>query len=396
MNRILIFGNAGSGKSTLARRLSTELAIPHLDLDQLAWAAPGLRKSLSDSAQDIRAFIAANPAWVAEGCYGDLLELILPHAEEIRFLNPGVEACVANCLARPWEPDKYSSRDEQDSRLAFLINWVRDYETRNDEYSLARHRTLFDTFPGAKREFTSANSYTLREAGASVDSVTRYSASGGAGMMNKVRQYIRSRVRNPVTWFAVPVIGAWTVSAATGLAPYQMLSLLGFVFAGMEWWALALWWRANRRNRAHAVQLTPALDRWKIVVLVLIAATTLVLDLWVGSPTMTLLRLGLGVFGISSIITLWYAWSRPIVIADSGILVGIETVPWTDVRRIVWADAGRVRIDLAAPSYFYGAKITVAVSLIDTAAINALLPDSIERVGSPERPNSAPPALDRV
>lgn len=155
MNRIVILGNSGSGKSTMARRLSGELGIPHLDLDQLAWTAPGIRKPLSESAREIEAFMAANPSWIAEGCYGDLLELVVPHALEMRFLNPGTEACVAHCLARPWEPDKYSSKEEQDSRLAFLLDWVRAYESRTDEYSLARHRSLFDAFPGPKREFAS-------------------------------------------------------------------------------------------------------------------------------------------------------------------------------------------------------------------------------------------------
>lgn len=159
MKRILIFGNSGSGKSTMARRLSSELGVPHLDLDQLAWTSPAVRKPLSDSAQEIHAFTAANPAWVAEGCYGDLLEHILPQATEVRFLNPGTEACVGNCLVRPWEPDKYPSKAEQDARLAFLIDWVREYELRTDEYSLARHRALFERFPGAKREFTGLDPY---------------------------------------------------------------------------------------------------------------------------------------------------------------------------------------------------------------------------------------------
>lgn len=142
----------------MARRLADELRIPHLDLDQLAWSTPGVRKLLSESAREIKAFTSANSAWVAEGCYGDLLELIVPHASEMRFLNPGTEACVANCLARPWEPEKYASKAEQDAKLAFLIDWVREYESRTDEYSLARHRALFDAFPGAKREFTSLDS----------------------------------------------------------------------------------------------------------------------------------------------------------------------------------------------------------------------------------------------
>ncbi len=163
VKRIVIFGNSGSGKSTMARHLSGELGVPHLDLDQLAWSAPGVRKPLSESARQIQAFTAANPAWVAEGCYGDLLELVLPQALEVRFLNPGTEACVANCLARPWEPEKYSSKEEQDSRLAFLIDWVREYESRTDEYSLTKHRALFDAFHGAKREFAGLDSYTWNQ-----------------------------------------------------------------------------------------------------------------------------------------------------------------------------------------------------------------------------------------
>jgi adenylate kinase family enzyme len=153
MHRIVIFGNSGSGKSTMARQLSHELNIPHLDLDQLAWISPGVRRPTSESAEAIQLFAAEHPRWVAEGCYADLLEVLLPHATELRFLNPGIEACVANCRARPWEPDKYSSKEEQDARLEFLIQWVRDYEVRRDEYSLYRHRRLLEQFRGKKREY---------------------------------------------------------------------------------------------------------------------------------------------------------------------------------------------------------------------------------------------------
>lgn len=158
MQRILIFGNSGSGKSTMARAISQEFGIAHLDLDQLAWTSPGVRRPIVESAADIRSFAAKHPEWVAEGCYADLLEIILPVATELRFLNPGIEACVANCRARPWEPVKYASKQEQDARLEFLIQWVREYETRNDEYSLRRHRELFDRYSGSKREWTDQHS----------------------------------------------------------------------------------------------------------------------------------------------------------------------------------------------------------------------------------------------
>jgi len=139
----------------MARALVAELGIPHLDLDSLAWSTPGVRKPLDESAAAIRAFVAANPDWVIEGCYGDLLEVAMPAATEVRFLNPGAEACVANCRARPWEPEKYPTRAAQDAMLELLIEWVRDYETRTDEYSVARHRELYQRFSGRKVEITS-------------------------------------------------------------------------------------------------------------------------------------------------------------------------------------------------------------------------------------------------
>jgi adenylate kinase family enzyme len=152
MHRIVLFGNSGSGKSTMARVLSKERSLPHLDLDSLAWSSMAVRRSVADSARLIRDFLDANSEWVIEGCYADLLELVLPHATEVRFLNPGTEVCVGRCRARPWEPEKYPSKEAQDERLEFLLQWVREYETREDEYSLARHRELFDTFRGPKRE----------------------------------------------------------------------------------------------------------------------------------------------------------------------------------------------------------------------------------------------------
>jgi adenylate kinase family enzyme len=157
MQRVLIFGNSGAGKSTLARQLAAERGLAALDLDSLAWqpGMPPRRRPLAESAAAVRAFTALHPSWVVEGCYSDLLELALPECTELVFLNPGVDACVAHCIARPWEPHKYTSKAEQDARLPLLLDWVRDYETRDDEFSLRSHRRLYDHFAGLKRELRS-------------------------------------------------------------------------------------------------------------------------------------------------------------------------------------------------------------------------------------------------
>lgn len=97
-------GNSGSGKTTLARSVSRRLGIAHPDLDRLAWDPGPRRREFEESVREILRFLRANRSWVIEGCYGDLIELAVPACDKMRFLNPGVEVCVDNCRARPWEP----------------------------------------------------------------------------------------------------------------------------------------------------------------------------------------------------------------------------------------------------------------------------------------------------
>ncbi len=157
--RVVILGNSGAGKSTLAKQLAAdrprcEHGLAHLDLDTLAWlpVTPPQRAPLEDSLAKLAAFTGAHDRWVIEGCYADVLEHAAARCTELVFLNPGVEVCIAHCRARSWEPHKYPSKAAQDETLAMLIDWVRAYETRDDEFSLRAHRALFDRFTGAKRE----------------------------------------------------------------------------------------------------------------------------------------------------------------------------------------------------------------------------------------------------
>ena len=154
--RVLVFGNSGSGKSTYAHALAARERIPHLDLDTIVWE-PG-RIAVVRAADAIRAsldaFVAANPNWVIEGCYGELVEAAAATATELVFLNPGLQACLANNAGRPWEPHKYASLEQQNSMLANLQAWVADYYQRTDHWSYAAHRRIFDEYRGPKTEHT--------------------------------------------------------------------------------------------------------------------------------------------------------------------------------------------------------------------------------------------------
>jgi adenylate kinase family enzyme len=153
MKKIIVFGNSASGKSSLAKKLSLIHSITHLDLDILAWQEGSelpQRRALDDSLKDIDTFINNNDEWVIEGCYGDLLSLISERAEQAYFLNLPIAACIENAKKRPWEPHKYESKQAQDANLGMLIDWIRNYEERQDSFSQEAHTVLFESFKGEK------------------------------------------------------------------------------------------------------------------------------------------------------------------------------------------------------------------------------------------------------
>ena len=161
MKKIVILGNSGSGKSTLAGEISESFGLAHLDLDTIAWKVsdPPERRSIEESRRDIDEFINTNKGWVVEGCYSDLLEIILPLSSEIIFLDLPVELCVSNAKKRPWEPHKYESKAAQDENLEMLLDWIAQYFTRGDTFSRSSHEKLFSSYPGKKTRYTSNARY---------------------------------------------------------------------------------------------------------------------------------------------------------------------------------------------------------------------------------------------
>ncbi|MFS8779741.1 AAA family ATPase [Synechococcus sp. W55.1] len=157
--RIILLGNAGAGKSTLSKKLIDRHPAARLSLDEVAFQGGVERRPLQDSIEDVRRWIADKESWIIEGCYADIIEPLLDCCDELIFLNPGVDACIAHCRSRPWEPEKFASPQEQDENLENLLQWVSTYESRTDEYGLSRHRILFDSFHGKKRELNNPHEY---------------------------------------------------------------------------------------------------------------------------------------------------------------------------------------------------------------------------------------------
>ena len=133
-------------------------SLPTLDLDTVAWESGqiAVAREVEAAAADVRAFCEQHDNWIVEGCYAALTRRALAYSPMLLYMDPGADACVANCRQRPWEPHKYASKDEQDARLEFLLSWVREYYTRAGDLSHAEHQALFDAYRGPKRRVTAA------------------------------------------------------------------------------------------------------------------------------------------------------------------------------------------------------------------------------------------------
>jgi adenylate kinase family enzyme len=152
--RVAVFGNSGSGKSTLASWLARSADLKVLDLDSVAWepSQPAVALPSAVAEASVSSFCTSNARWVVEGCYANLIEVALRSEPFLIFLNPGLEICLAHCLNRPWEPHKYTSKQEQDANLQFLLSWVAEYYTRDGPLSLGGHHAVFARYPGRKVE----------------------------------------------------------------------------------------------------------------------------------------------------------------------------------------------------------------------------------------------------
>jgi len=163
MAKTVIFGNSGSGKSTLAKQLAGASGdVAHLDLDAIAWlpSSPPTRMPLKQSTELINAFLDNNNNWVIEGCYADLLTLVMPNSDEVIFLNLPIEKCIENAKNRPFEPHKYESLEAQNANLAMLLDWIEQYEVRTDTFSKKAHERLFQGFEGQKVMHNSNQKFT--------------------------------------------------------------------------------------------------------------------------------------------------------------------------------------------------------------------------------------------
>ncbi len=99
MKRISIVGTTGSGKTTLASEVAQILGSVHIELDALNWR-PGWRAAPNELfRQDVRAALDA-PAWVTEGNYRSVRDLVWERADCIIWLNYRLSLILPRLIRR--------------------------------------------------------------------------------------------------------------------------------------------------------------------------------------------------------------------------------------------------------------------------------------------------------
>jgi adenylate kinase family enzyme len=160
--RILIWGPSGAGKSTLARHLAKALEIPLVHLDRLFWKPGWIESNDEEFRTKIETAVAAD-AWVMDGNYSRTLDLRLPRAQLVIWLDLPRYIYFPRAL---WRSIKNYGRTRDDvgpdcpDRLdpAFLFGWVWSYPQR----ARARQAAMMGDLPAGVGSLTLRSNREVR------------------------------------------------------------------------------------------------------------------------------------------------------------------------------------------------------------------------------------------
>ena len=150
-HRILVIGPSGAGKSTLARDIGAKLAIPVVHLDRITWKTGWVQATEAEVRPRVAEAVAGE-SWVMDGNYSDTLDLRLPRATAVVWLDLPWRTYVTRAFARSI---RNYGRDRADLApgcpeqfdLEFLFSWVPGYPWRRR----GKHARLMASLPPGVR-----------------------------------------------------------------------------------------------------------------------------------------------------------------------------------------------------------------------------------------------------
>lgn len=98
--KILIVGNSGSGKTTLAQTISAKHDITAIHLDHLQWAPKWQERPSEIFKQDVQDALDKHDSWVVDGAHSDALDIVIPQADAILYLDLPPLLCLWRVMTR--------------------------------------------------------------------------------------------------------------------------------------------------------------------------------------------------------------------------------------------------------------------------------------------------------
>lgn len=147
VSRIVVVGTSCAGKSTFAQQLASTSGCPRIELDALHWGANWQPKP-SEEFRRLVVEAASARAWVADGNYGVVRELLWPRAQTIIWLNysyprvlwRAVKRTIRRCITREqlWHGNRESVWRSFFTKESILVWVATTHHRRRREFAALR------------------------------------------------------------------------------------------------------------------------------------------------------------------------------------------------------------------------------------------------------------------
>jgi adenylate kinase family enzyme len=142
--RIAVIGTSCCGKTTFARTLADKIKAPHVELDAFYWGENWVARATPEFIAGVERAISG-PAWVVDGNYGEVRDMIWRRAEAVAWLDysfPVVfSRALRRTLSRIMSRERVYSNNRETFAHAFLnfggIPWwvIRTFRWRRKSYT---------------------------------------------------------------------------------------------------------------------------------------------------------------------------------------------------------------------------------------------------------------------
>ena len=100
MRRVSVVGGSGSGKTTTGRAIADRLGVPFVETDALHWTHPGWELPPLDEFRARVDEATRGDAWVVDGSYGKVRDLVWSRADTVVWLDPPFPLMLWRTLRR--------------------------------------------------------------------------------------------------------------------------------------------------------------------------------------------------------------------------------------------------------------------------------------------------------